>query len=108
MSLKPESKNERIRGIRGGIAALLAAACITGCGVQTKTPEKAPAAADNHFITTACGMNMASIPAGEFSMGADDGPVDVKPAHRVKVDGFLMDQNEITQEVYEKVTGKTP
>ena len=41
-------------------------------------------------------------------MGAEDGPIDVKPAHRVKVDGFLMDQHEITQEVYEKVTGKNP
>jgi formylglycine-generating enzyme required for sulfatase activity len=41
-------------------------------------------------------------------MGADDGPVDVKPAHRVKVDGFLMDRHEVTQEVYEKVIGKSP
>ena len=41
-------------------------------------------------------------------LGADDGPVDVKPAHRVKVDGFLMDRHEVTQEVYEKVIGKSP
>jgi formylglycine-generating enzyme required for sulfatase activity len=41
-------------------------------------------------------------------MGVDDGPVDVKPAHLVKVDAFLMDQSEVTQEAYEKVMHKNP
>jgi formylglycine-generating enzyme required for sulfatase activity len=59
-------------------------------------------------IKTACGMEMVPIPAGQFTMGVNDGPIDAKPAHRVKVDGFLMDQHEITQEVYEKVTGQNP
>jgi formylglycine-generating enzyme required for sulfatase activity len=53
-------------------------------------------------------MEMVAVPAGEFTMGAEDGAVDAKPAHRVKVDGFLMDQNEVTQEVYEKVLGNNP
>ena len=48
------------------------------------------------------------MPAGQFTMGVNEGPVDAKPAHQVKVDGFLMDQHEITQEVYERVTGKNP
>ena len=91
-----------------GIALLLAALVITGCGGQTKTPDKQQGDSGQGGIKTACGMEMVSIPGGEFTMGANDGPVDVKPAHRVKVDGFLMDQYEITQEVYEKVTGKNP
>jgi formylglycine-generating enzyme required for sulfatase activity len=53
-------------------------------------------------------MSMVAVPAGQFTMGADDGPIDSKPAHQVKLDGFLMDQHEMTQEVYEKVTGKNP
>ncbi len=41
-------------------------------------------------------------------MGADDGTVDVKPGHRVRVDGFVMDAREITQEFYEKIMGANP
>ena len=61
-----------------------------------------------HVIKTACGMDMVPVPAGQFMMGVNEGPIDAKPAHEVKVDAFLMDQNEITQEVYEKVTGSNP
>ncbi len=41
-------------------------------------------------------------------MGVSDGPIDAKPAHQLQIDGFLMDQQEVTQEAYEKVTGKNP
>ncbi len=51
---------------------------------------------------------MVKIPGGEFIMGANDGPIDVKPAHPVKVDGFLMDQTLVPQEVYEKLMGTNP
>jgi len=39
-------------------------------------------------------------------MGFKGGPIDAKPEHAVKIDGFLMDQHEVTQEIYEAVTGK--
>jgi formylglycine-generating enzyme required for sulfatase activity len=41
---------------------------------------------------------MVWIPGGEFTMGTDLdlGWVDEKPAHRVRVDGFWMDQTEVT------------
>ena len=108
MELKIKVENRSVRRTEVGITALLAALVITGCGVQTKSLDKAAETSETKIIKTACGMEMVSIPGGEFIMGTDDGPVDVKPAHRVKVDGFLMDQNEITQEVYEKVAGKSP
>ena len=41
-------------------------------------------------------------------MGSNEGPINTKPAHPVTVDGFLMDQCEITQEVYQRVTGANP
>ena len=66
------------------------------------------AASPNPIIKTKCGSDMVAIPAGQFTMGSNDGPVDSKPPHVVKVDQFLMDQNEITQEIYEAVTGKNP
>jgi sulfatase modifying factor 1 len=108
MGLKIHVKTRFVRRTAVGIAALLAALVISGCGEQIKVPNKTPDASERQFIKTACGMEMVSIPGGEFNMGADDGPIDVKPAHRVKVDAFLMDREEITQEVYEKVAGKNP
>jgi formylglycine-generating enzyme required for sulfatase activity len=51
---------------------------------------------------------MVPIPAGDYTMGVNDGPVDAKPAHPVKLNAFYMDQHEVTQEVYEKVIGSNP
>lgn len=41
---------------------------------------------------------MVWVPGGEFTMGTDDarGWPDEKPAHRVHVDGFWMDETEVT------------
>lgn len=41
---------------------------------------------------------MVRIPGGEFTMGTDSdlGWPDEKPAHRVEVDGFFMDEHEVT------------
>ncbi len=41
---------------------------------------------------------MVWVPSGEFTMGTDSalGWPDEKPAHRVRVDGFWMDQTEVT------------
>jgi formylglycine-generating enzyme required for sulfatase activity len=42
---------------------------------------------------------MVWIPAGEFWMGSDEFP-DAQPVHRVYVDGFWMDRNEVTNEQF--------
>jgi formylglycine-generating enzyme required for sulfatase activity len=41
---------------------------------------------------------MVWIPGGEFTMGTDSdlGKLDEKPAHRVRVDGFWMDETDVT------------
>ena len=85
-------------------AAALALGVLSGCGRQTG--ESQPAG--TQVLKTACGMDMVYIPPGQFIMGSNEGPIDTKPAHPAKVDGFLMDQYEITQEVYERVTGTNP
>ena len=85
------------------VLALLAV--LAGCDAEKKPAEPA---ATTPVIKTACGMEMLSIAPGEFTMGLSDGPVDAKPAHAVKLDGFLMDRTEVTQAVYEKVMGANP
>lgn len=52
---------------------------------------------------------MVWIPGGEFTMGTDEEeayPAE-KPAHRVKVDGFWMDETEVTNEQFKKFVDAT-
>ena len=39
---------------------------------------------------------MVFVPGGEFTMGSDRHYEEEKPAHRVKVDGFWIDQTLVT------------
>jgi formylglycine-generating enzyme required for sulfatase activity len=48
------------------------------------------------------GAKMRLIPAGEFSMGSNDGNDDEKPVHTVYVDAFYMDVYEVTVGQYKK------
>ncbi|MCK4905749.1 formylglycine-generating enzyme family protein [bacterium] len=49
---------------------------------------------------------MVLIPAGEFVMGADKEGYDERPPHKVYINSFYMDKYEVTQEEYQRVTGK--
>ena len=52
---------------------------------------------------------MVWIPGGEFTMGTDDEESyeAERPAHRVRVDGFWMDETEVTNEQYKKFVDAT-
>ena len=52
---------------------------------------------------------MVWIPGGEFTMGTDSdlGWADEKPAHRVKVDGFWMDETDVTNAQFRKFVEAT-
>jgi formylglycine-generating enzyme required for sulfatase activity len=80
-----------------------------GCGPGNKPSQaenSAPAAPKT--ITTTTGLEMALIPAGEFTMGDNDGDDDEKPAHRVQVSAFYMDTREVSQKAYEGLMEKNP
>ena len=59
--------------------------------------------------TTATPLGMVWIPGGEFIMGADGGDrwSPEHPAHRVRVDGFWMDETEVTNAEFEKFVNAT-
>jgi len=39
---------------------------------------------------------MVFVPAGEFTMGSDEGNFDERPAHKVQLSGYFIDQHEVT------------
>lgn len=93
------------------MGAALASAGYGGSGKPEIPAPKAGAPAPEPAVTsstTPAGIEMASIPAGEFVMGDDQGADDEKPAHRVRVDAFLIDKHEMTQKAYRALTGKSP
>jgi len=45
-------------------------------------------------------MKLLYVPAGEFSMGSEDGGIDEKPIHTVYLDAFWIDRTEITNAMY--------
>ena len=47
------------------------------------------------------------VPAGEFSMGSDDGAEDERPCHRVQVDAFYVSIHPVTVEHYAEFTRET-
>ena len=50
---------------------------------------------------------MVWIPSGTFLMGSDDGQADERPVHEVSVDGFWIDQTEVTNEAFEQFVKAT-
>ena len=87
-------------------------AAITTDGNSNKEPDWAPVKAKDGrgessatgkaptIITSATGVKMVLIPGGWLDMGSRQGDADEAPVHRVWVDGFYMDQYEVTQGQY--------
>ena len=46
------------------------------------------------------GMVMVYVAEGEFSMGNDSGPTNERPLHKVSLDGFWIDQTEVTNAMF--------
>ena len=54
-------------------------------------------------VLTASGVPMIYLPSGEFAMGSTQGNPDEVPVHKVQVSAFLMDEFEVTHELFAKV-----
>ncbi len=53
------------------------------------------------------GVEMVRIPAGEFTMGSNDGPPDVRPAHTVYLETYYIDRYEVTNAEYKRFLDAT-
>jgi len=54
------------------------------------------------IISEKDGMVLLYVPAGEFSMGSDVGPENIRPAHTVFLDSYWIDKIEVTNAMYSK------
>jgi formylglycine-generating enzyme required for sulfatase activity len=66
------------------------------------------AAATSAIVKTKSGVEMILIPAGSFEMGSRRGRADEQPVHTVKLDAFLMDRYEVTQEQFAQLKFADP
>jgi formylglycine-generating enzyme required for sulfatase activity/tRNA A-37 threonylcarbamoyl transferase component Bud32 len=62
----------------------------------------APATASPTTETVVAGAPMVFVPAGEFTMGSNEGNSDEKPQHPVYLDAFWIDKYEVTNALYKK------
>lgn len=61
----------------------------------------------NLSLSNTAPAGMVYVPGGEFTMGRDDGDEYERPAHKVTVQPFFIDQYEVTNEDYAKFVKAT-
>ena len=86
----------------GQALALVALGLANGCGPALVSPAKPQS------IITASGVPMIVVPAGSFKMGSDDHEADESPRHEVSLSTFLMDQFEVTHDLFVKAQLPNP
>ncbi len=94
------------------LAMALASLVWTGCQDKTaeippapvaaKSPPPAPRVEDWSWTN-----NMVWIEGGTYLMGSEGGQNDERPVHEVSVNGFWIDQTEVTNEQFEKFVKAT-
>ncbi len=92
-----------------GAVALLPGCGQPGSGTPPAEPPGRPSAAGGaREVATKSGVAMILVPGGEFLMGNARGNPDEAPAHKVKISAFLMDQYEVTQDLFAKAQLPNP
>lgn len=70
-----------------------------------KTPTPTPTYVEPKFAVIE--PKMVEIPEGEYTIGSSEGKDPEKPAHKVTVKAFLIDNREVTKEEYAKFVKET-
>jgi formylglycine-generating enzyme required for sulfatase activity len=90
-------------GIRAALA--LTAVLASAAGIVPSGAKESPAAAS----PAAAPAGMRWIPAGEFTMGTDspNSMPNERPAHRVRLEGFWIDETPVTNAQFARFVGAT-
>jgi sulfatase modifying factor 1 len=93
--------HRRVRTSRVGIIVVAVAALALGLAIGAGRWLRPPP------VASTAGMRW--IPAGEFTMGTDDshGMVNERPAHRVRVDDFWIDDHPVTNDEFRRFVDAT-
>jgi formylglycine-generating enzyme required for sulfatase activity len=78
------------------IAALTAITTLTPTPIPSETPTPSP----EPLLHAETGARLIYMPPGSFRMGNDEGDNDEKPSHITRLDGFFMDETEVTNAQY--------
>jgi formylglycine-generating enzyme len=93
-------------GTVGATGAVVGARDATAGAASTTTGTPGPTAGSPDAVAAGAGSHegMVWIRGGQYKMGAadDEGRPDEYPRHRVQVDGFWMDANEVTNAQFKK------
>jgi formylglycine-generating enzyme required for sulfatase activity len=76
---------------------------LVGCST-TSTPSVPPVCTEigQTWISPKDGMTLVCVPAGEFTMGSQNGSDDEQPVHAVTLDAYWIDQTEVTNAMVRK------
>jgi formylglycine-generating enzyme required for sulfatase activity len=66
----------------------------------TDVPTEATMGIGSTMVSDKDGMTMVYVPAGDFTMGSNDGDADEKPSQTMYLDSFWIDQTEVTNAMY--------
>jgi acetoin utilization deacetylase AcuC-like enzyme/formylglycine-generating enzyme required for sulfatase activity len=91
------------------LARRLALVLFLGAGLGCdQAKSESPIQGTLPVIHTSLGPEMLLVPAGTFRMGSVTGSESEGPVHAVKLDAFLMDRTEVTQELFAKLNVPNP
>ena len=77
----------------------------TNVSTETATtvpPTSTPTPKPGVTMLGADGATLVFVPAGEFTIGSEDGNIDEQPVHAVFLDSYWIDRTEVTNAMYAK------
>src|SRR3954468_12768268 len=114
------SNRERKCKVRRGVRWLLLVflGVLSSCGKSPGSSEASGERKDSEAGTSSSalpveiisdsGIQMISLPGGEFMMGSNKGNVDEAPPHKVRLTPFIIDKYEVTHEMFAKAQLPNP
>ena len=97
-----------------GVAALFFSGCEksdssgNASKADTRPSSSKPGATRPVELITKSGVEMISLPGGEFMMGNERGNPDEAPVHKVRVSPFLIDKFEVNHQMFTKSQTPNP